>query len=215
MLLPAAAAAGLSSAHAFYQKQVRQLALRFQLRLPSFCSRLMAAADAALATASSAQLAAALPPLLDAAGVACKLLRLACSDAVHATMPGVRQAVLAVPVQRGGPARGAGAEPYSPVPLMLAAVEAAARCAARLLAWGAFSAAQGSKSMCAGGLSCLWRAACRLPLHVLPATAGALPTCLPPPWLTAGGCGRCCCSCARLWRPGPWQRSCMRRGSLR
>lgn len=117
------------------------VSLRLQRRLPEACRQLVAAACAALgASKSSRVMRSALPPALDAASTACKLVRLACTDvdhwvllgaaSAHASGPEVLAAAAARSSTRGSPAE---VKPYRPVTLTLAAAAAVERGVRRLL----------------------------------------------------------------------------------
>lgn len=118
-----------------------RLAVCAQQWLPDACHKLVAAAAATAKqrVPSVSELHTTLPPLLDAAGTACKLVLLACRDAEHWTLlgaAGVSACVRSASAISSQPGLLPGSGPYSPVELLLQAGGAALDCAARLLASG-------------------------------------------------------------------------------
>lgn len=114
-------------------EQKMELAAGFPLRLLTTAQELTGAAAAAAAAQPPAQLQPSLQPLLDAPAVACKLLLLAASDAVHWTLLGVHGAGAPEAGQPQAAGGGTPASPCQPWALVLPTAGAAADCAQRLL----------------------------------------------------------------------------------
>lgn len=109
------------------------LLLRFAQRVPHACAQLLAAAGASLGVANARELEAALPPLLDAAGAACKLVQLACQDTAHWALLGAAAAAQAAAHATASPGQLSTCHAYRPLGLALAAAGAASTCMVRLL----------------------------------------------------------------------------------
>lgn len=128
-LLPLRQAGSDASMNAKVLAHLSRIALRFEQRVPHTCRQLVAAAAAAMKGSSSAQLQAALMPLFDAAGTACKLVLLASRDADHRVLLGVAEAAPANEAPDFCPP----CRPYRPIYIMLAACQAATECMQRLM----------------------------------------------------------------------------------